>query len=111
MSYLEQDGLRAIDKRLADKRYLLGEERTQADTLLYQTLLRHDHIYYYLYKLNFAKSYDFENIRRYLKELDNIEEVRESIDIVEEKNAAFKALDEDRNPYQIVFKGPQREIP
>ena len=109
-AHQEEDGLRAIDERLGGSCYLLGEERTEADTLLYQTLLRHDHIYYYLYKLNFAKSFDFQNIRRYLKELDSIEEVRASIDIVKEKEEAFRALEEERNPYQLIFRGPQREI-
>ena len=48
--YQEKDALTEIDKRLAKRKYLLGDTVTEADKLLYQTLLRHDYIYYYLYK-------------------------------------------------------------
>ena len=85
---------------------MTGEDVTDADKLLYQTLLRHDYIYYYLYKLNFAKTYDFENIARYIKELKQIEEIAKSIDIEEEKKKAFLELTDERNPYHLVFSGP-----
>ena len=57
---------------------------TEADKLLYQTLLRHDYIYYYLYKLNFAKSFDFTNIARYEAELKQIPDIANSIQIEDE---------------------------
>jgi len=106
-AYQEKDALKQIDKRLSDRRFLLGDKSTKADELLYKTLLRHDHIYYYLYKLNFAKSFDFPNIKRYLEELSNIESVRNSIDIVKEKENAFLELEDDRNPYHLIFRGPE----
>ena len=36
---------------------------TEADKLLYQILLWHNYIYYYLYKLNFAKSLILQILR------------------------------------------------
>ncbi len=106
-AHLEEDALKAIDKRLADRRFLLGDGITEADTLLYQTLLRHDHIYYYLHKLNFAKSYDYPNIRNYEEVLRAIPEIANSIDIVAEKEAAFADLPDERNPYHLTFRGPE----
>lgn len=103
----EEDTLKDIDKHLTDNTYLLGEKMTNADVLLYQTLLRHDYIYYYLYKLNFAKSSDFPNIKKYLRNLQQISEIRNSIDIEKEKCENYLNLDDDRNPYHLVFDGPE----
>jgi glutathionyl-hydroquinone reductase len=105
-AHIEEDTLKEINHRLSGRRFLTGEDVTDADKLLYQTLLRHDYIYYYLYKLNFAKTYDFENIARYIKELKQIEEIAKSIDIEEEKKKAFLELTDERNPYHLVFSGP-----
>ncbi|MCR5468328.1 MAG: glutathione S-transferase C-terminal domain-containing protein [Lachnospiraceae bacterium] len=105
-AHQEEDAFKAIDERLKNSKYLLGGEITSADELLYKTLKRHDHIYYYLYKLNFAKSFDYPNIKRYLEDLKGNEKIEKSIDITREKEDAFLNLDEDRNPYHLVFRGP-----
>ncbi|MBR3040109.1 MAG: glutathione S-transferase C-terminal domain-containing protein [Lachnospiraceae bacterium] len=104
-----QDTLKAIDERLAGQIFLTGVAPNSADKLLYQTLLRHDYIYYYLYKLNFAKSSDYPNLARFIKDIEKIEEIKNSIDIEAEKRAAFEALSEERNPYRLVFAGPGKE--
>ena len=107
-AHIEEDTLKEIDKRLSGRRFLTGNEVTEADRLLYQTLLKHDYIYYYLYKLNFAKTYDYENIRRYEKDLGGIEAIASSIDIEKEKEEAFNNLPDERNPYHLVFRGPDK---
>ena len=108
-AHIEEDTLKEIDKRLSGRRFLTGNEVTEADRLLYQTLLKHDYIYYYLYKLNFAKTYDYENIRRYEKDLDGTEAIASSIDIEKEKEEAFNNLPDERNPYHLVFRGPENQ--
>lgn len=102
-----QDAFAAINERLTKRRFLLGEKITEADRLLYQTLLRFDNIYFYLYRLNFAKTYDYPGIRRYEEELSGIPDIAGSIDIVAEKNRAYLDLDEFRNPYHLIFRGPE----
>ena len=104
-AHLEADAFKEIDKRLKEKRYLLGDDITEADELLYKILKRHDHIYYYIYKLNFAKSFDHPNIKRYTEDLESIDRIKGSIDIRKETEEAYKALDDDRNPYHIIFRG------
>ncbi len=102
-SFQVQDAFRALDGRLGKSSYLLGEEISAVDELLYRTLLRFDHIYYYLYKLNFAKTTDYPNLREYEHRLKD----RIAIDIEKEKEDAFADLDADRNPYGLVFRGPE----
>lgn len=69
--------------------------------------------------MNFAKSFDFENIARYVTELKEIPEIADSIQIEEEKKKAYLGLEEARNPYRLeeawnpyrlVFDGPEDEI-
>ncbi len=106
-AYNERDAFRALDRRLADSQYLVGDTLSEADILLYQTLLRHDHIWYYLYKLNFAKSKDFPALHSYLQRLEQLPEVKNSIDIQEEKRRAYLDREEERNPYCLVYAGPE----
>lgn len=102
-----EDAFEEIDKRLAARSFLLGDEPAEADKLLYQTLLRHDHIYYYLYKLNITKSTDYKNIARYREELGGIPEIAESIQIEKEREQAYRELDDARNPYHLIARGPE----
>lgn len=106
-AYQVADAFAEIDRRLEHRRFLLGDEPTEADLLLYQTLLRFDNIYYYIYKLNFAKSYDYPNIARYISLLGKLPEYADSIDIVKEREDAFLDLSDERNPYHLVFRGAE----
>lgn len=106
-SNILKDTFAEINERLGERRYLLGNGISGADRLLYQTMLRFDSLYYYLYKLNFAKSYDYINIRRYLSDLARIDGIRDSINIEKEKEESFLELDDDRNPYHLIFRGPE----
>lgn len=106
-AYQLKDALELIDERLSQKKYLLGDVPAEADRLLYQTLLRLDHIYFYIYKLNFAKSFDYANIKRYVDDLSRIPDIAGSIDIEKEKEEAFLGLEDERNPYHLIFRGPE----
>ena len=108
-AHLIADTFSAIDRRLEKCRFLTGDGIAEADAVLYRTLLRHDHIYYYLYKLNFAKTSDYPNLDRYVGDLGGIGEIRDSIDIEREKEEAYRALSDRRNPYHLVFRGPGTE--
>lgn len=98
-----QDAFVAINERLGKSLYLLGNQVSKADEILYETLLRFDSIYYYIYKLNFAKSFDYPYIKQYEERLKD----QFSINIKKEKEEAMKNLDADRNPYHLIFQGPE----
>ena len=106
-AHQEEDAFESIDDRLGNSKFLLGDEISEADKELYKILLRHDHIYYYLSKLNFAKATDYPNLKRYIERLSGIEKIRNSIDIVKEKEQAFLELEDERNPYHLIFRGPE----
>ena len=104
-AFAVKDTLSSLNDRLSDKRFLLGDTPGAADILLYQTLLRFDHIWYYIYKLNFAKATDYPGLRAYLEHLSGIDEIARSIDIKKEREQAFLELSDDRNPYHLIFRG------
>ncbi|MBO4799289.1 MAG: hypothetical protein J5489_01450, partial [Lachnospiraceae bacterium] len=58
-----------------------------------------------IYKLNFAKTKDYDYIREYLKELDSIPAIAGTINVRDEVVKAYRGLEDDRNPYHIVFQG------
>lgn len=102
-----KDSITQIDIRLGRRKFLIGDVFTEADELLYKTLLRLDYIYYYQYKLNKFKSYDFTNVAKYLALLSKDERVKNTIDIIKEKEAFYNNLVDERNPYRLVFNGPE----
>lgn len=108
--YLVFDELKTLDHLLKGRKYLLGDAVTEADSLLYQTLLRLDHIYYYVYKLNQAKSTDYDNLKRYLSDLSEIPEIKNSIDPVKEREVFYQNQNDVRNPYHIISKGPEEGL-
>ena len=102
-----KDSLKTIDERLSGQKYLLSNDISEADKLLYITLKRLDYIYYHLYKLNDFKSFDFVNLKRFESDYEAEKGNQDIINILKEKEEAYLNLDETRNPYGIVFKGPE----
>lgn len=102
-----KDYFERTDRRLGERKFLLGAAISDADRLLWQTLKRFDSIYYYLYKLNFAKTTDYPNLRRYQQELDTVPFITDGFDERKEREEAFRKLSIARNPYGLVFRGPE----
>lgn len=61
------DMLDQLNERLSDgRKYLTGNEFTEADLRLFPTLYRHDPVYYLRMKLNGAKMLDYPHLWRWL---------------------------------------------
>ena len=95
-----------IEKKLEGKKYLLGDEISQADVKLYSILVRFDVIYYFAFRLNRNHIEDFKNIFRYAKSLYKREEFRKATDFEKFKKEFYLGLDEVANPYRLVADGP-----
>ncbi|HTZ01498.1 MAG TPA: glutathione S-transferase family protein [Xanthobacteraceae bacterium] len=67
------DGLFAtldwLEARLANRRYLVGNQITEADWRLFPTLVRFDVAYFSLFKCNRQRIADFPNLSNYMREL------------------------------------------
>lgn len=82
--FAELDTLEAI---LADQRFLLGADITEADWRLFSTLLRFDLAYYSRFRCNLRRIIDYPNLWAYARDLYQQPRVSETVDW-----AAFKAI-------------------
>lgn len=74
------DKLTELDKHLADKEYLLGDQLTAADIVMFTPLIRHDVLFMPVYGLMQASIRDYDNLYAYVKRLYNIPAFKESTD-------------------------------
>ena len=70
-----------LEARLDGNRYLLGEALTEADWRLFTTLLRFDPVYHGHFKCNIRRLADYPNLSGYLRELYQMQGVRETVDM------------------------------
>src|SRR5262249_26372114 len=58
-----------LEARLANRRYLLGDQQTEADWRLFPTLVRFDVAYFSIFKCNRQRMSDFSNLWRFTRDL------------------------------------------
>jgi putative glutathione S-transferase len=58
-----------LEARLANRRYLLGDQQTEADWRLFPTLVRFDVAYFSIFKCNRQRMSDFPNLWRFTRDL------------------------------------------
>lgn len=98
--------LDALEDRLANQRYLVGERLTEADWRLFTTLVRFDLAYYGPFKCNKRRLVDYPNLWSYTRELYQIPGIAETVDplaIKQHYYASTKML----KPTGIVGLGPE----
>jgi putative glutathione S-transferase len=103
------DGLFAtldqLEERLATRRYLLGDQLTEADWRLFPTLVRFDAAYHGAFKCNIRRLVDYPNLWAYTRELYQVPGIAETVDL-EIYKQGYYSLSSERNPLGIVPKGP-----
>ncbi len=97
-------GLDALEERLANHRYLLGERITEADWRAFPTLLRFDLVYYCHFKCNIRRIQDYPNLANYLRELYQWPGIKDTFDL--DKIKAGYYSQRHINPTGIVPVGP-----
>ncbi|MGI9493763.1 MAG: glutathione S-transferase C-terminal domain-containing protein, partial [Geminicoccaceae bacterium] len=95
-----------LEQRLADQRYLVGDQVTEADWRLFTTLVRFDPVYVSHFKCNLTRIVDCPNLFAYTRELYQWPRITETVDFGHIKNHYFGSH-ETINPTRIVPKGPR----
>lgn len=98
-----------LDRRLADRRYLLGTQVTEADWRLFTTLVRFDAVYYGHFKCNRNRICDYDNLWPYLRDLYQYPGVAETVDFYHIKHHYYGSH-KTINPTGIVPLGPQLDL-
>ncbi|MBY6198735.1 glutathione S-transferase family protein [Vibrio hangzhouensis] len=98
-----------VDSHLAEHRYLTGERITEADWRLFTTLVRFDAVYVGHFKCNQQRIADYANIQGYLKELYQIQGVKQTTDFYHIKRHYYFSHT-GINPTQVVPLGPNLDL-
>ena len=98
-----------LEARLAQQRYLVGSQITEADWRLFVTLIRFDAVYVGHFKCNRQRIADYPNLFNYLLELYQYPGIAETVDFDHIKQHYYYSH-ANLNPSRIVSKGPQQDF-
>jgi putative glutathione S-transferase len=95
-----------VEEELGKRRYLVGEQATEADWRLFTTLARFDAVYVGHFKCNRNRLEDMPNISRYLRSLYLVPGIAATVDIDHIKRHYYMSH-AHINPTRIVPAGPR----
>jgi glutathionyl-hydroquinone reductase len=98
--------LDALDERLQDRRYLVGDHITEADIRLFTTLARFDAVYHGHFKCNRQKLAEFDALWAYARDLYQTPGFGDTVDFDHIKRHYYM-VQTTINPTQIVPLGPE----
>jgi glutathionyl-hydroquinone reductase len=99
------DTLGELETLLATRRYLAGDQITEADWRLFPTLVRFDPVYYLHFRCNGRRLVDHPHLWGYARELYQQPGIAETVAMDEIKTHYYTTHD-SLNPKRIVPKGP-----
>lgn len=100
------DTLDWLEARLSGRRYLMGDQLTEADWRLFTTLIRFDPVYHGHFKCNRRRIVDYPSIWAYLRELYQWPGVAETVDFDHITRHYYYSHD-TINPHRVVPVGPE----
>ena len=98
-----------LEERLGTRRYLTGDQITEADWRLFPTILRFDPVYVGHFKCNLRRIVDYPNLSGYLRDLYQQPGIAETVDIPYTK-AHYYGSHVTVNPYGVVPVGPDIDL-
>ncbi|OUR61895.1 glutathione-dependent reductase [Colwellia sp. 39_35_sub15_T18] len=93
--------LDTLEQRLANSKYLLGNNVTEADWRLLPTLVRFDVGYFTAFKCNLRALRDYPNLSQYLQDIINLPNVAKTIEL-DVYRKGYNSVSPLRNPHGIV---------
>lgn len=98
-----------LEAQLSTRRYLMGDQITEADWRLFTTLVRFDAVYFSHFKCNRQRIADFPNLSNYLRDLYQQPGIDETVHFDHIKRHYYYSH-ESINPTRIVPKGPELNL-
>ena len=103
------DGLDRMEARLSRRRYLVGDQVTEADWRFFTTLIRFDAVYVGHFKCNIRRLADYPALSGYMRELYQMPGIADTVRIDEIKRHYY-ASHRNLNPTGIVPVGPELDF-
>lgn len=94
-----------LEERLAQQRFLIGSELTEADIRLFTTLVRFDSVYYVHFKCNLRHLVDYPHLWAYARDLYKRDGFGDTVNFDHIKRHYYMTH-ERLNPQRIVPLGP-----
>ncbi len=101
--------LAELDGLLGARRYLAGDQITEADWRLFTTLIRFDPVYVTHFKTDRKRIADYANLAPYLRELYQVPGIVETIDMNHIRQHYFQSH-RHINPFGIIATGPELDL-
>jgi putative glutathione S-transferase len=98
--------LDALEQRLGEQRYLVGNTLTEADLRLWTTLVRFDPVYVTHFKCDRKRIADYPNLNGFLKEIYQLPGVAETVNMAHIRHHYFRSHP-TVNPHGIISIGPE----
>ncbi|MDF0534902.1 glutathione S-transferase family protein [Shewanella sp. A32] len=98
-----------LEQRLAQHRYLTGNQLTEADWRLFTTLIRFDAVYFGHFKTNRQRLQDYPQLSAYVRDLYQYPGIAETVNFEHIKQHYYYSHGEI-NPTRIVPKGPLQDF-
>lgn len=98
--------LDALEQRLGEQRYLVGNTLTEADLRLWTTLVRFDPVYVTHFKCDRKRIVDYPNLNGFLKEIYQLPGVAETVNMAHIRHHYFRSHP-TINPHGIISIGPE----
>lgn len=99
------DTLDMLEMMLAEKRFLVADQPTEADWRLFPTLLRFDAVYHGHFKCNLRRLIDYPNLWAYAREIYQWPGIAGTINLEHARKHYYQSH-ESINPTRIVPAGP-----
>ncbi|OEY67321.1 glutathione S-transferase family protein [Marinobacter sp. X15-166B] len=103
------EALDELDQRLSTRRYLVGEQITEADWRLFTTLIRFDAVYHGHFKCNLKQIADYPQLAGYVRELYQWPGVAETVNMKHIKEHYYRSH-ATINPTGVVPAGPVLDL-
>jgi putative glutathione S-transferase len=101
--------LDALERRLAEHRWLVGDRFTEADVRLFPTLVRFDAVYHGHFKCNLRRLADYHHLSNYMREIYQLPGVAETVDLQRIKAGYYQGM-RHINPSGIIPVGPVQDF-
>lgn len=98
-----------VEGLLAERRYLAGDQLTEADWRLFTTLVRFDPVYHGHFKCNIRRIEDYRHLSGYLRELYQIPGIAETVSFEHIKTHYYYSH-ETINPTRIIPLGTGMDL-
>ena len=99
------DTMEWLEERLSTRRYLMGEQQTEADWRLFPTLVRFDAVYHLHFKCNRKRLMDYPNLWAYTRDLYQTPGVSDTVNmhhVVRHYHYSHESI----NPHRIIPINP-----